>query len=179
MPMYDGVSCGFLRYDKRARKYEFTDAGLSELKNLIEVGCTPGEVADFFVVDEEFILAAVAADGQAHDVFRHATALFKRTLRQAQLHLSPKSASMARHLGHHALGQPVDPTPREEGLERRVVGTMPDWGSSPDDWTAKFKPKDQGGSTIDKLNRMRIEQERGEAEQDEVEAESESEGSSE
>lgn len=154
MARYDGVSNGFLRFDKRKSQYSFTDAGLEQLKNLFQIGMNISEIADFFVVDQEFIEEAISKSGEAHDVFRHASAVFKMHVREAQIFLAPKAPSMAKHLGHQALGQPMDPTPREEGLERRVISAMPDWVADTGAWTEKFKPKQDGGSTIEKLKRM-------------------------
>lgn len=153
---YDGVSLGFLEYDKSQNLYYFTLDGIDQFKNLIGIGCTLEEVADFLVCDIAQIKAAILPGGQLHEVNRHATAIHRIAVRQAQQDLSKKFATMAKHLGHHALGQPVAPASQDPGLEEKVVGSLPDWEADTDDWLAAHEDTAADkGSTIDALQRLR------------------------
>lgn len=151
---YDGVAAGFLVWNKQLKCHRFTDAGLDKFKELIALGCTVDEVADFLICEKSHIELAMLPGGQLFDVYRHATAAHRIAVRQNQLELSGKFATMAKFLGHHSLGQAVDPTPKDAGLAEKVVGTMPDWEGDSEEWLAANKPATTGRSTIEKLREM-------------------------
>lgn len=160
---YDGESLGYLEYDKTQSLYRFTLDGIDQFKNLIGIGCTLEEAADFLVCDIAQLKAAILPGGQLHEVHRHATAIHRVAVRQAQQELSKKYPTMAKHLGHHALKQPVSPAPEVPGLEEKVVGALPDWEANTDDWLAEQSSvKTDRGSTIEALQKMRDNTEDGE-----------------
>lgn len=157
---YDGESMGFIEYDKSNNLFHFTTDGVEQFKNLIAIGCPIEEVADFLGCDPAQLKAAILPGGQLHTVHRHATAINRIAVRQAQQDLSKRFPTMAKHLGHHTLGQPVAPAPSDPGLEEKVIGAMPDWEMSPEDWLEQYKGvQDNTESTIEKLKKMRIDQE--------------------
>lgn len=63
---------------------------------------------------------------------------FTDVLRESQLELSKVNASMAIHMGKHYLGQ--DDKPQEHHHLHQVIGTLPNYDSSAEDWARQFAP---------------------------------------
>jgi hypothetical protein len=133
----------------------FTPDGIECYKEMIAVGCDIQEVADYFVCTKETIELATLPGGELYDAHRFATGTFKFMVRAAQADLSKKFPTMARHLGHHILGQPVDPTPKDPGLDSKVVGTTPDWEAEPDDWLAQHAQSASNSATDSTIDRLK------------------------
>jgi len=163
MSEYSGLARKLLRYrtalddsGQKVAKLEFSNTGKEDLEKLLLVGSSAEEICDFFILDLDDYNKLIAKGGQVHELHRYATAQYKRMLRENQLKLSGKNAAMGRHLGAHGLGQPKDPAPKiDENKPTPVIGTMPDYGASSDEWKEKFVPKNRDtGDTIEKIRRM-------------------------
>lgn len=163
MSEYSGLARKLLRYrtakepdGQKVAKLEFSNVGKEELEKLLLVGSSAEEICDFFILELDDYNKLIGKGGQVYELHRYATAQYKRTLRENQLKLSGKNAAMGRHLGAHGLGQPKDPAPKADvNKPNPVVGTMPDYGATADEWKDKFVPKNRDtGDTIEKIRRM-------------------------
>jgi hypothetical protein len=143
---------GFLRY--QGDELRFTREGISEFVRLLEAGMSIPDCADYFVVDLKFLERLLKSGEQLHEAYRHATAKHKLAIREAQLSVARDNAAMAKHLGQHTLGQPEKPVAKDPSLTEKVVGGLPDWNASPEDWVAKNKPSSDAGSTIERLKKI-------------------------
>ena len=163
MSKYSGIARNLLRYrttddgsGNKVSKLEFTGQGQEELEELLITGCSAEEICDYFVLDYEDYEILIGKNGQVNELYRVSTAKYRKSLRENQLKLSGKNAAMGRHLGAHALGQPKEPAVKADpDKPTPVVGTMPDYGATADQWKDKFVPKNRDtGDTIEKIRRM-------------------------
>jgi hypothetical protein len=140
----------WLRRDRNTGETMFTKLGQIEFMSMAEVGCKDQEIADMFCVDLELIEKSIAKGGQLYDINRRSRALFAREVRTIQLASAKDNASTAKLLGQVVLQQTTKEP--DANPEHAVIGALPDWKATPDDWSKQFKPLVQDTtSTIDKI----------------------------
>lgn len=153
MTQFSGQAHGWIKFESGRGKI-ITKDGQIELASMLSVGMSLEEIADFFTCDLEYLEEQCGPGGPQNELYRYATATYKRAVREAQISLAKDNAAMAKHLGAHALGQPRDPVPDDPNLADAVIGTDPEYAGDPEDWLGKFKPEGQTSSTIEQIKKM-------------------------
>lgn len=111
---------------------------------LSSLGSPIPEIADYLKVSQHWLRHRLDTEHDDFDevvfaVYNNGTGEFRKRLRQAQQNLAEVSAPMAIHLGKTYLGQ------REkvevEHNHVHVVGTLPDYAQTPEQWRAQFGPQ--------------------------------------
>lgn len=123
--------------------YVMTDIGIAHVAQMAALGCSIGEIAQYLRVSGSWLRETLDIE---HDNFRQdiadafdeGTTEFKKRIREHQYNLAETNAQMAIHLGKHHLGQKDDAL--EVNHNVKIVGTLPDYGSTPDDWRRQFAP---------------------------------------
>lgn len=139
--------------EQMGNKYLPTALGLDTIEQLASIGSTPGEIARYLGVSAAWMKRAIKEDDDfyirsvAH-AYEDGQGEFKRRLRRAQVNLSETNAQMAIHLGKQYLDQRDNPV--EHNLTISVVGTMPDYDTTSDDWKRQFAPSPMQGVTQQK-----------------------------
>lgn len=124
-------------------RYIITDIGIAHVQELASLGAQPREIAQYLRVSNEWMRKALDPENEdfnqdVADAFDEGSSEFKRRLLGHQAALAETNAQMAIHLGKHHLNQKDDATEINHNI--RVVGTLPDYGSSSDDWKRQFAP---------------------------------------
>lgn len=124
-------------------KYHITAMGLVHVEEMAALGCSKTEIADYFQVDKSFFSRVMdpedpAYDAEVHECFLRGDTTFKQRLRRHQLELSENNATMAVHLGKQYLNQKDQV--QEHHHVHQVVGTMPDYDKTSDEWKKQFAP---------------------------------------
>jgi len=123
--------------------YEFTEVGLETVTEMAAEGASIAEIARYLRVTPRFLQRMHNPDdskfdinfSDAYDDGRHEYIL---SLRRNQKVLSESNAQMAIHLGKHYLEQ--DDKPVEHNHLHRVVGTLPDYNATSEEWARQFAP---------------------------------------
>lgn len=123
--------------------FMLTDIGLTHVLELAALGCSQTEIAEYLQVSRQWVQAILDEDGpkacpEAINAFRQGRAELSRRLRQAQLMLADTNAQMAIWLGKQHLNQRDQPI--EVTKTVKIVGTLPDYKLTPEDWSRKFAP---------------------------------------
>ena len=113
------------------------------VQELAMEGASIAEIARYLRVTPRFLQRMHNPDdskfdpdfSDAYDDGRHEYIL---SLRRNQKGLSETNAQMAIHLGKHYLEQ--DDKPVEHNHMHRVVGTLPDYNASSEEWARQFAP---------------------------------------
>ena len=135
------------KYLKKAdgtRGYDLTDAGMDKVVEHASQGGTIRELAKLFGVGASTISHWHDEEHpnfkpQFAEAWEQGQYNFTATLRESQLELGRVNASMAIHLGKHYLEQ--NDKPMEHHHLHRVIGTMPDYEQTPEQWAANFAPE--------------------------------------
>ena len=129
---------------------EFTEDGMVTLYDNLRSGATEDEICDYFTIDVDTYRKLISEGGQCHHIFRRASAELRIQVRRAQLNMAHVNASAAKLVGTHVLGQGNEPPPEDQ--KKSVVGSMPDFEATPDDWAHQFAPRQvSNASTIEQI----------------------------
>lgn len=127
------------------KKYRLTDLGLEVVRELALIKCPESEIAAHLgiampafrkMLDE----TSDSYDPDLEDAIAEGHGEFKKMLRQRQIDLAETNAQMAIHLGRVFLDQ-HDKSQVEHTHRHAVVGTLPDYNSTSDDWKRKYAPE--------------------------------------
>jgi len=124
-------------------RYRLNELGLAQVTELASLGAKIPEIAQYLRVSGEWLRQAMDAEGDNFqqdvlDAFDEGSSEFKRRILQHQAALAETNAQMAIHLGKHHLNQKDDATEVNHNI--KIVGTLPDYGNSADDWKRQFAP---------------------------------------
>ena len=125
------------------QRYMVTGLGLAHIQQMAALGCGKTEIAEYLKVNHAWMSRACNPeseqyDPQVHESFLEGESEFKQRLRRHQLELSEHNATMAVHLGKQYLGQKDQV--QEHHHVHQVVGTMPDYDKTSDEWKKQFAP---------------------------------------
>jgi hypothetical protein len=124
--------------------YVLTGLGLVHVQEMAAVGSQYAEIAAYLRVGVDWVRRSVDDEHDHYDAnvanaYHEGRGEYLRRLRQAQQNLADVNAQMAIHLGKQDLNQ------RDDAVEHRhvhqVVGTMPDYEASSDQWRRQFAPE--------------------------------------
>lgn len=119
------------------------EAALEEIYQHARRGGTQAELADMFGISRAVFNVWISKDKNARPDVREkwfqGQYEYKSQLRENQLSLSEVNAQMAVHLGKQYLGQ--DDKPQEVHHLHRVIGTLPDYDQTSNDWARQFAPQ--------------------------------------
>jgi len=120
-----------------------TGKGLAEVLKQAALGASPAQVAAHLRVSAKWFTDRLNVDHDGFDqsiycAYCEGRSELATRLRENQLALSETNAAMAIHLGKHYLEQHDRPV--EHNHRHMVVGTMPDYEQTPDDWKRQFAP---------------------------------------
>lgn len=123
---------------------QITQIGLMHVLELSTLGCSVDEISTYLRVPKKKFLSWINEDSADFDehiynAFNEGDMNFKKRLRLAQANLADVNATMAIHLGKQVLGQ-TDKKEVEITQTVHVVGTLPDYGATPDQWRKQFGP---------------------------------------
>ena len=118
----------------------FTQAGLVELEKQLLIGATAQDVADWFCITKVQAEAILGEGGQCHNLARHCAAVLRGHVRESQLNVASDNATMAVFLGKQYLGQKEEQPSQTVNVQHYVVGTMPDYTTTPEQWLHHFQP---------------------------------------
>jgi hypothetical protein len=127
----------------RGGEYQFTELGLAHVREMAALGSSPSEIARYLRVSPDYIQKAIDPDSGRYrediaEAYDEGASEHVLRLRKHQDALGETNAQMAIHLGKHFLGQKEDT--QEINHNIRVVGTLPDYTASADDWKRQFAP---------------------------------------
>ena len=130
--------------EKDGCSYRLTDTGLMHVLEMSSLGCSLGEIADYLRVGRKWMIARTDEESEDFDerianAYQDGLGEFKRRLRIGQQNLAETNAQMSIHLGKHFLDQ-KDVQHVEVNKKIQIVGTLPDYGQSPDQWLRQFAP---------------------------------------
>lgn len=123
-------------------RFEFTEKGYAKLFELAELGHTKKEAAEFFLVSVNWfngITREGSQDPEAYERWVDGVHSLRGELRQSQKDLSKVNAQMSIWMGKQHLGQ-LEQLNVEVNQTVHVVGTMPNYTLSADDWARQFAP---------------------------------------
>ena len=128
---------------KGTQAYVLTGLGLAHVKEMAALGSSMTEIAEYLKVDKSWISRSCNPESDTYDHLVHESFLegqseFKQRIRRHQLELSEHNATMAVHLGKQYLGQKDQV--QEHHHVHQVVGTMPDYDKTSDEWKRQFAP---------------------------------------
>lgn len=141
----------------RVGEMRFTRRGLFELERALLADCTLEEVADYFCAPAAEISRLLGEGGQAHNVARRCKAEVRMVLREKQFAVAGDNATMAAFLGKQILGQRDEQHLIQQGEQvvRHVIGAMPDYKMTPEQWQKQFAPDEiREVSTIEELKKL-------------------------
>ncbi len=124
--------------------YHVTALGLAHIQEMAAIGCQTTEVCAYLRVNSGWLRRKIDEshdeyDPDIADAYAEGRSEYVKRLRTAQQNLADVNAQMAIHLGKQDLNQ------RDDAVEHRhvhqVVGTMPDYEASSDQWRRQFAPE--------------------------------------
>ena len=136
--------------------YVLTALGLEVVRELALLHSPEDEIADYLGVPRKIFARMMDEedpiyDPDAHEAIAEGLGEFKKRLRRQQLELAESNAVMAKHLGQQYLGQ-KDKSEVEHTHKHAVIGTLPNYDASSDDWKRQFAP--QGVNKIEEQRRI-------------------------
>lgn len=126
--------------------WELTEKGYELIREHAVLGCPVSEIAEAMRVDAQWLSKRIEespiCDPLANEAYLEGMAEYKKNLRASQIALSASNAQMAIFLGKQSLGQ-RDQQTIEVNKRVQVVGALPDYAQSPEDWQKVFAPRAQ------------------------------------
>lgn len=133
----------FERVEGTAAGLRLTKQGVAEVYKQAALGANPSQIAAHMRVSVDWFRQHIDPDhknydARTHDAFHQGRSELVTRLRENQLAMSESNAQMAIHLGKHYLDQHDRPV--EHTHKHMVVGTMPNYDQTPEDWRKQFAP---------------------------------------
>lgn len=125
--------------------YELTSAAYDLIRDRARVGSPVSEIADAMRVTSGWLSKLVedspVCDPEACEAYSEGLSELRAKLRGDQLNLAETNAQMAIFAGKQYLGQ-KDQQTIEVNKRIHVVGALPDYAQTPEDWQKIFAPRD-------------------------------------
>lgn len=124
--------------------YHLTDTGRMHILEMSALGCSVAEIAKYLRVSREWMVQRLDEtseffDELAANAYNDGAGEFTKRLREGQARLAEVNAQMSIHLGKHYLDQ-KDVQHVEVSKKIQIVGTLPDYGQTAEDWARNFVP---------------------------------------
>jgi len=126
--------------------YELTEIGLMHVLELSTLGSSVTEIASYLRITPTWLRKSLDEEDEEHfrpnvaEAFHAGQGEFKKRIRIAQANLGDVNPQMAIHLGKHHLGQ-TDKQEIEVTKTVHIVGTLPDYAQTPEQWRKQFAPE--------------------------------------
>jgi hypothetical protein len=123
--------------------YMLTDVGLAKIQELAQLGSSIKEIAEYLRVSVDWLrerLDEDDGDDRVRQAYLDGQSEFRKELRIAQRNLALESAQMAIWMGKQHLDQ-SDRQQIDINKKITVVGTLPNYRQTPQDWEQTFVPQ--------------------------------------